>query len=68
MTGERPPGIYTSLVDGVRADHVRCYGYERDTSPHANEFAASATLYEAARAAASSRPTKTRALDRHASA
>ena len=48
--GERPPDVFIYLVDAVRADHLSCYGYERETSPQADEFAAGATLYEAARA------------------
>ena len=51
--GERPPDIFIYLVDATRADHLGCYGYERDTSPHVDEFAADATLYEAAHASSS---------------
>jgi len=51
--GEWPPDIFIYLVDATRADHLGCYGYERDTSPHVDEFAADATLYEAAHAPSS---------------
>lgn len=31
---ERPPSILVITVDALRADHLGCYGYERDTSPN----------------------------------
>jgi arylsulfatase len=33
-------------VDTLRADHLGCYGYERDTSPHIDEFSRDALLFE----------------------
>jgi arylsulfatase A-like enzyme len=39
-------------MDTVRADHLSVYGYERDTTPHLQDFARTATLYRRAVAAA----------------
>jgi arylsulfatase len=33
------------LVDTLRADHLGCYGYSRDTSPHLDEFAKDSTVF-----------------------
>jgi len=33
------------VLDAGRADHLGCYGYDRDTSPHIDEFAREATVY-----------------------
>jgi len=46
------PNIVLISMDTVRADHTSLYGYDRDTTPHLREWAASATLY--ARAIATS--------------
>ncbi len=35
----RRPNIVCVLVDTLRADHLGCYGYERDTSPRIDEIA-----------------------------
>ena len=42
---ERPPVVLV-IIDTLRADHLGCYGYELDTSPHLDAFAAGATLFE----------------------
>lgn len=39
------PGIILITLDTTRADHLGCYGYERDTSPRIDALAAEATLY-----------------------
>ena len=49
---EGAPDVFIYLIDALRADHVGCYGYERDTSPAIDAFAAQATLYEQAQTAA----------------
>ena len=48
-TAERP-NLIIYLVDTLRADHLGCYGHDRDVSPHIDQFAAGATLFENARA------------------
>lgn len=39
------PNIILILVDTVRADHLGCYDYKRDTSPNIDTFAKNSTLY-----------------------
>ena len=43
----RPEGINVVLVsiDTLRADHLGCYGYARETSPHLDAMAAESTLF-----------------------
>jgi len=48
----RPPDVFIYLIDAVRADHLSCYGYGRNTSPRIDAFATEATLYEQAQTAA----------------
>ena len=45
-----PPVVLVSF-DTTRADHMSVYGYSRKTTPHLEEFARHATLYEDAVAA-----------------
>lgn len=33
-------------IDALRADHLGCYGYQRDTSPHIDQFAKDNILFE----------------------
>ena len=33
------PNVILVSIDSLRADHVGCYGYERDTTPHLDRFA-----------------------------
>src|SRR5262245_1944825 len=47
------PNIVLVVVDTLRADHLRCYGYARPTSPSLDALATSALLFEDAVAPAS---------------
>jgi len=47
------PNVILIVADTLRADHLRCYGYDRETSPNLDAFASGATLYESAISAAS---------------
>lgn len=40
------PNIVWVLIDALRADHLGCYGYEKDTSPFVDGFAANSVLFE----------------------
>jgi uncharacterized sulfatase len=42
------PDIVLIVLDTHRADRLSCYGYPRDTTPHIDEFAQDATLFERA--------------------
>jgi arylsulfatase A-like enzyme len=44
--GPRPPSVLLVSIDTLRADHVGLYGYERDTTPFLDRFAADATVFE----------------------
>lgn len=44
--GETRPDIFLITVDTLRADHLGCYGYPRDTSPGIDRFAREALLFE----------------------
>jgi len=50
---ERQPDILIVVVDALRADHLGCYGYGRPTSPHIDEFAKGAMVFDNAIAASS---------------
>ncbi|MCP4401575.1 MAG: sulfatase [bacterium] len=39
------PDIVLYIVDTLRWDHLGCYGYERNTSPHLDRFARENTLF-----------------------
>jgi len=41
-----PPPLILITIDTLRADHLGCYGYPRNTSPHIDAFAAEALLFE----------------------
>ena len=45
-----PPAAKYNLllisIDTLRADHLKCYGYNRDTSPHLDQLAREGTLFE----------------------
>ncbi len=42
------PDILFIVLDTQRADRLGCYGYDRDTSPNLDRFAAGGTLFEQA--------------------
>ena len=47
------PDLCVVLVDSLRPDHLGCYGYERDTSPAVDAFAAGAVRFDQAIASGS---------------
>ncbi len=42
----RAPAVVLISIDTLRADHLGCYGYPRDTTPHIDSLAAHATRFE----------------------
>ncbi|MBU0640460.1 MAG: sulfatase [Planctomycetes bacterium] len=50
---ETRPNIILLSIESLRADHVGCYGYTRETSPQIDALAKQATCYEQAYAATS---------------
>jgi len=40
------PNIILIIADALRADHLGCYGYARDTSPNIDRFASDSLLFE----------------------
>jgi len=42
----RSPSVILISVDALRPDHMGCYGYARETSPHFDLFAKEAVLFE----------------------
>ncbi|MCZ6598100.1 MAG: sulfatase [Planctomycetota bacterium] len=45
---DEPVDVVLVVVDTLRADHLGCYGYERDTSPAIDAFAREGVLFERA--------------------
>ncbi len=41
----RPLNVLLITIDALRADHLSCYGYGRDTSPHIDELARRGVLF-----------------------
>ena len=41
-----PPDVVLIVADTLRADHLHCYGYARETSPTIDRLAARGTLFE----------------------
>lgn len=39
------PHVIMIVIDALRADHLSCYGYVRQTSPHIDAFARESTLF-----------------------
>ncbi len=50
---ETKPNIVLIIIDTLRADHLGCYGYDRNTSPTIDSLAASGTLWEEVQAQSS---------------
>ncbi len=44
----RRPSVIVILIDTLRADHLGCYGYGKETSPNIDAFAGDASLFERA--------------------
>ncbi len=42
---DQSPNIILIMIDTLRADHLGCYGYKRDTTPNLDEFAAEAVVF-----------------------
>jgi uncharacterized sulfatase len=42
------PDVVLLVLDTQRADRLSCYGYERDTTPHIDQFAETGALFERA--------------------
>ncbi|MCK5557109.1 MAG: sulfatase, partial [Candidatus Hydrogenedentes bacterium] len=47
------PNIVILLIDTLRADHLGCYGYDRNTSPEIDQLASEGVVFENAHAASS---------------
>lgn len=41
-----PPNVILISIDTLRTDHLGCYGYEKDSSPHLDELASESFLFE----------------------
>lgn len=44
------PNVVLIIIDTLRADHLGCYGYQRETSPHIDSLAASGIMWTRAQA------------------
>ena len=42
----KKPNILLIAIDSIRADHMSCYGYARQTTPHIDRFAQDGVLFE----------------------
>ena len=40
------PNIILITVDSLRADHLSCYGYQRNTTPNIDKLANNSTLFK----------------------
>lgn len=50
---ENKPDIIFYVIDALRSDHLGCYGYDKNTTPNIDKFAAENTLFKNAYANAS---------------
>ena len=50
------PNVLVVVIDTLRADYLKCYGYPRDTSPNIDALASEGTLFEQCYAAGSWTP------------
>jgi arylsulfatase A-like enzyme len=46
MSPKRKPNVLLVGIDSLRADHMSCYGYPRQTTPHIDRFAQGGALFE----------------------
>mgnify|MGYP003350289715 FL=1 len=46
MSSGRKPNIVLFGVDSLRADHMSCYGYPHQTTPHIDRLAQGGALFE----------------------
>jgi arylsulfatase A-like enzyme len=46
MPPKRKPNLLFIGIDSLRADRLSCYGYQRITTPHIDQFARGGTLFE----------------------
>lgn len=45
-TSSNKPNVLLLAIDSILADHMSCYGYHRQTTPHIDRFARGGTLFE----------------------
>ena len=48
QSAQRTPNVLLITVCSVRPDHMSCYGYRRDTTPHLTAFARQAIVFDSA--------------------
>ncbi|HOX38791.1 MAG TPA: sulfatase [Candidatus Brocadiia bacterium] len=46
MPSKNKPNLIFFGIDSLRADHMSCYGYRWDTTPHMDKFASKGVLFE----------------------
>jgi arylsulfatase A-like enzyme len=51
-TGSKKTNVILIVVDTLRADHLSCYGYYRNTTPHIDDFSRESLLFKNAISAA----------------
>jgi arylsulfatase A-like enzyme len=52
LSARDKPNVILILIDTLRADHVGCYGYSRNTTPNLDKFASEAVMFRKAISAA----------------